>query len=306
MSGPHVSGPSQPAVSMAGWLEGTVALVTGAGGGIGAAIARQLAAASASVAVVDRDADSADATVNAIVATGGRAVAIVADISRPEQRRQLVGDVVAGLGEVDILVNNAADHGVRHRFLDVTEAEWERILATNLTATAFLAQAVAPGMARRGGGAIVNLAAIQAALPVPTYASYVATKGGIISLTRALAVELSPHGIRVNAIAPGAIASGSTVDALAASGDPTGSAPTLLGRMGTVEEVANACVFLASDAASFVTGTMLVVDGGRSLSREPDPFATFGTLTRADTSTIPASPGGRDTTRPGKAPGGRR
>jgi len=301
-----MSGSVEPTAPMAGWLEGTVALVTGAGGGIGAAIARQLAAASASVAVVDRDAATADATVEAIASAGGRALAIVADISRPEPRRRLVGEVVAGLGEIDILVNNAADHGIRHRFLDVTEAEWERILATNLTATAFLAQAVAPSMARRGGGAIVNLAAIQAALPVPTYASYVATKGGIISLTRALAVELSPHGIRVNAIAPGAIASGSTVDALAASGDPTGSAPTLLGRMGTVEEVANACVFLASDAASFVTGTMLVVDGGRSLSREPDPFATFSTLTRADTSTTPATDDERDAGHLRQTPGGSR
>lgn len=301
-----MSGSVGQAAPMAGWLDGSVALVTGAGGGIGAAIARQLAAASASVAVVDRDATTADATVEAILSAGGRAVAIVADISRPEQRRRLVGEVVAGVGEVDILVNNAADHGVRHRFLDVTEAEWERILATNLTATAFLAQAVAPGMARRGGGAIVNLAAIQAALPVPTYTSYVATKGGIISLTRALAVELSPHGIRVNAIAPGAIASGSTVDALAASGNPNASAPTLLGRMGTVEDVAAACVFLASDAASFITGTMLTVDGGRSLSRAPDPFATFGALTRADTFTTPATDDEGDAAQVTQTPGGSR
>ncbi len=277
-----MSPPDTPGPSMAGWLDGRVALVTGAGGGIGAAVARRLAAAGASVGVVDRDATTAESTVRAITAAGGQAIAVVADIARPSERNRLVEEVTDGLGGVDILVNNAADHGSRHGFLDVTEEEWERIVATNLTATAFLSQAVAPAMTARGRGVVINLAAIQAMLPVATYVSYVATKGGIVSLTRALAVELSPHGIRVNAVAPGAIASGSTANALAASGDPTGSAPTLLGRMGTVEEVADVCVFLASDAASFVTGAVLVVDGGRSLSRAPDPFATFGVLARPD------------------------
>ncbi|MCL4423780.1 MAG: SDR family oxidoreductase [Actinobacteria bacterium] len=268
--------PSEPS---GGVLAGKVALVTGAGSGIGAAIARRMAAAGAAVAVVDRVATTAQSIVAEITASGCLAVSMSADLSHPDERQGILDQVVRALGPVDILVNNAADHGARHGFLEVSAEEWERIIATNLTASAFLSQAVAPSMITRGAGTIVNLVAIQAKLPAPTYASYVTTKGGLVSLTKALAVELSPHGIRVNGIAPGAIGTASTTDALAASGQPTGQAPTLLGRMGTAEEVAEVCLFLVSPAASFVTGAIVVVDGGRSLSRQPDPFATFGAMT---------------------------
>ena len=263
----------RPAATMSGWLEGRVAFVTGAGSGIGADIARRMSGAGAKVAVVDRNGRAAEATAAAIRSEGGEACAILADLSVPAQRRESLAEASARLGAVDVLVNNAADHGVRHGFLEVPEDEWDRVLATNLSATAMLCQAAAPAMAEAGGGAIINLAAIQASLPLPTYVSYVATKGGIIALTRALAVEFGSLGIRVNAVAPGAVTSGSTRDALAQSGNPDASAPTLLGRMGTGDDIASACVFLASEAASFVTGAMLVVDGGRSLSREPDPLA---------------------------------
>ena len=265
----------RPAATMSGWLEGRVAFVTGAGSGIGADIARRMSGAGAKVAVVDRNASAAEATAAAIRSEGGETCAIHADLSVPAQRRKSLAEASSQLGAVDVLVNNAADHGVRHGFLEVPEDEWDRVVATNLSATAMLCQAAVPAMAEAGGGAIINLAAIQASLPLPTYVSYVATKGGIIALTRALAVEFGSLGIRVNAVAPGAIASGSTRDALAQSGNPDGASPTLLGRMGTGEDIANACVFLASEAASFVTGATLVVDGGRSLSRQPDPLADF-------------------------------
>ena len=258
---------------MSGWLDGRVAFVTGAGSGIGADIARRMAYAGACVAVVDRDGDAARATAASIEVDGGRSWPVVADLSVASERRSALDEAVSKLGSVDVLVNNAADHGKRHDFLEVDQDEWDRVLATNLTATAMLCQAVAPSMAQSGSGAIINLAAIQASLPLPTYVSYVATKGGIVSLTKALAVEFGPLGIRVNAVAPGAITSGSTQRALIESGNPDATSPTLLGRMGTGDDVASVCVFLASAAASFVTGAVLAVDGGRSLSRQADPLS---------------------------------
>lgn len=257
------------------FLSGKTALVTGAGGGIGAAIATTLAAAGASVALVDRDSTGAGQTEAEISRSGARALSFVGDISDATEREHLMESIRSLLGPIDVLVNNAADHGQRISFCELESTEWERIISTNLTAAAFFAREVAPSMIERGEGCIINLAAIQAQLPVPTYAAYVTSKGGIISLTRALAVELSPQGIRVNAIAPGAISTPSTSTALEQSGSELEKAPTLLGRMGTAQDIAEVARFLASPSASFITGSVLVVDGGRSLSREPDPLASF-------------------------------
>ncbi|MDA8195695.1 MAG: SDR family oxidoreductase [Actinomycetota bacterium] len=259
-------------------LEGKVCLVTGGGGGIGAAISLLLGQSGARIAVVDRDLEGAARSADEIGSTGGSAVAIQSDISIASERIRAYEQAQEAFGAIDILVNNAADHGSRSKFLDVSIEEWERILSTNLSATWHFSQLVAPQMIEKQEGSIINLGAIQASLPVATYASYVATKGGILSLTKALAVELSQYGVRVNAISPGAIASPSTQSALSNLGTNQ-KAPTLLGRMGTSHDVAQGVLFLASPASSFVTGENIVIDGGRSLSRDPDPFASFSNRT---------------------------
>lgn len=254
-------------------LSGRSALVTGAASGIGAAIASELAGRGASVVLVDRDEAAVSARAAAISAAGRSAVPRTVDLGDlsavADFAEALLGEAVP-----DILVNNAADHGQRRPLAEVPLEEWERVVATNLLAPALLAQRLGGAMAERGSGVIVNLTAIQAQLPAPTYVPYVASKGGLLALTRALALELSPAGVRVVSVSPGAIATGSTSGALATAG--AGEAlPTLLGRMGTAEDVASVVADLVGPGWSFVTGSEVVVDGGRLLSRAPDPMAAL-------------------------------
>lgn len=247
-------------------LEGRVAIVTGAAGGIGSAICRRLADDGALLVATDRESTE-------LRDLDG--VTVPVDLAVPESRDAIIAAAVRELGRVDILINNAADHGSRRPLLDSPDAletldeEWDQVLATNLTAAAALSRAAAEDMIKRRAGVIINITAIQERLPVAGHAAYAASKGGLVALTRALATELSPLGIRVNGVAPGMIGT----PALQANRGADAASATLLGRDGTPNELAAAVAFLASDDASFITGVNLTVDGGRTISRRYDPLA---------------------------------
>ncbi|HEU4448750.1 MAG TPA: 3-oxoacyl-[acyl-carrier-protein] reductase [Gaiellaceae bacterium] len=237
-------------------LEGKVALVTGGSRGIGAAISRELARAGARVAVNYRSgSDAAEA-----VAAEIDGLAVGANVGDPAEAQALVAGVEAELGDVDVLVNNA---GVTRDTLiaRMSDEDWDEVIATNLRGAFNTCRAVSRKMLRRRAGSIVNLSSVVGIHGNPGQANYAASKGGIIGMTKALARELGTRGVRVNAVAPGYISTELT-NVLSEEIRGTILANTPLGRLGEPEDVAAAVRFLASDAAAFVTGEVLLVDGG--------------------------------------------
>jgi 2-dehydro-3-deoxy-D-gluconate 5-dehydrogenase len=241
-------------------LAGRVAVVTGANTGIGRAIACALAEAGADIAAVGRS--PSDETIAEVRAMARKAISIVGDLSSIEPVERIVAETVDALGRIDILVNNA---GIikRNDALNVTEDEWDDVVNTNLKSVFFLSQAAARRMLQIGGGKIINIASMlsfQGGVRVPSYA---ASKSGIAGLTKALANEWASHGISVNAIAPGYIATNNTA---ALQADETRNQQILAripaGRWGEPSDLGGAAVFLASDAARYVHGHILAVDGG--------------------------------------------
>ena len=248
-------------------LAGKVVLVTGAQQGIGRAMTVEFARAGADIAInwLDNQ-DDAERVADEVRSSGRRATLLQADIGRIEQAQSMVSAAEEGLGPIDVLINNA---GVFPRvpFLEMTERDWDHVLDVNLKGACFCAQAVAKTMVSAGRpGVIVNLTSGAAFRSSPRGVHYVASKGGILSMTRAMALELAPYRIRVNAIAPGLTDTaqpryGSSEAELA---ETARAIP--LGRMARPEEIARAAVFLASDDAGFVTGQTLHVNGGSYLA----------------------------------------
>ncbi len=243
-------------------LEGRVAIVTGAGGGLGHGICPSLACAGAAVACVDRDAGRAKEIARRISDAGGRALALEADVSDPGSVSAVVERVVTELGGVDVLVNNAAIYP-RREWTEITPQEWDQVLGTNLRSYFLCARAVFDSMRERGGGRIVNLSSVTFFVGLPHLLDYVSSKGGVVGFTRALAREAGPAAVTVNAIAPGAF----PTDAEKIHPDPEAYNQWVLDqqslkRRGTAEDVGNLVVFLASDAASFITGQTILIDGG--------------------------------------------
>ncbi len=247
-------------------LEGRVALVTGASRGIGWAIAETFAEHGAEVVLAARDQSALDRRAGSLAARGHKAHAMAFDTADRAAATEAVAAVAAEHGRLDILVNNA---GIVHRDLisELADADWDRVIETDLTAAFRLAREAAKPMVAQGRGRIINTASIMATVARPAVASYVAAKGGLAAFTRALAVEFGAEGITSNAIAPGYISTEMTADLEA---NPEFNAfvrtRTPLARWGRPEEIGAVALFLASDAGSYVNGHLLVADGGLTVA----------------------------------------
>jgi NAD(P)-dependent dehydrogenase (short-subunit alcohol dehydrogenase family) len=245
-------------------LKDRVALVTGGSRGLGKAVALALADAEADVAVTARTAADLEQTAAEVRASGRRALTVRADLSRSEEVTALAETVLGHFGHVDILVNNAAVLSETH-LLELTETEWNEVLDTNLKAVFLLSQAIARAMAGRGTGAIINVASYNSIRGAAGLGAYTASKGGLLTLTKTMAIEWARYGIRVNAICPGLIRTdlnSQFLDTPYGEGLIRSTVPAK--RAGRPDEVVGAVIYLASDAATYVTGASLLVDGGKS------------------------------------------
>jgi NAD(P)-dependent dehydrogenase (short-subunit alcohol dehydrogenase family) len=243
-------------------LEGRRALITGASRGIGQALAAGLARAGADVAVAARDLKSVEAAAEAIRAERHNATALAIDVRDAAGAGQAVERVRRELGGLDILINNAGVEDVRDS-LEVDEALWDKIMDTNLKGAFFCAQAAARGMAEAGGGAILNVCSLTSEVGVPTAVPYGASKSGLLGITRALAAEWAPRGIRVNGIGPGYFRTALTdVFYRDAKWQEAMLTKIPMRRFGHLDDLVGAAIFLCSDAAAYITGQCLYIDGG--------------------------------------------
>jgi 3-oxoacyl-[acyl-carrier protein] reductase len=246
-------------------LQGKVALVTGAGGGFGEGIARLFAAEGAKVVCADMRAEAAAAVASDI---GEAAVGVPGDVSRGPDVQAMVDAAVSGFGGIDIVVNNA---GTTHRnrpMLEVGADEFDRVYAVNVKSIYWMAQAAVPAMRRQGrGGSLINISSTAGIRPRPGLVWYNGSKGAVNTITQCMATELAPDNIRVNSVCPVIGATNLLTEFMGVPDTPENRARFLasipLGRMSTPADIANACLWLAEDASSFITGVLLPVDGGR-------------------------------------------
>ena len=245
-------------------LTGKAALVSGAGGGIGRAICLAFAEADAAVACCDIDAGLAEETARLARNAGGRAIAQPCDVSVQAQTEAAAAAATQAFGRVDILVSGAAPHDPSGTVLETSLADWNRVLAVNLTGSFLLSRAALPCMIEAGGGSIIFIASQLGRVGSAGRAAYCATKGALIQLAKVMAIDHAGQNIRVNTLSPGGVETQRTLQRYGSfeAGRQTLGPKHLLGRLGQPQEIAAAALFLASDASSFVTGSDLLVDGG--------------------------------------------
>lgn len=256
-------------------LEGIRVVVTGGGSGIGRASCMRLAAEGGHVLVTDRDGRAAEATAAEIAVAGGRAAAATLDVSGEDVDAQLASLLDEHLGGIDALVNNAGV-GAAGTILETTEADWRRLFSVNVDGVFRCSRAVLPAMLERGSGSIVNMASVAGVVGLTNRYAYCATKGAVVAMTRAMALDYARMGVRVNCICPGTIHTPWVESFAAEAPDPAAfraqmSARQPVGRMGTAPEIAAAVAYLCSDDASFMTGSELIIDGGLSAGVPPPP-----------------------------------
>src|SRR6266480_1442988 len=255
----HVEGPP---------MSGRVALVAGASKGIGAATAEAFAAAGAAVVLAARDTTALKAVADGIQARGGRALAVGADVTDVASMRDVVDRAVTVFGRLDAAFNNASAGPLPAPLADIDADEFDRGIATNIRGTFLGMKFQIPAMLQNGGGAIVNMASVAGVTGMANLAAYVAGKAGIIGLTKVAALDYADHGIRANVVAPGPIVT-HHLQAAGQEAQRQAGLATPMRRTGTVAEVADTVLWLCSDRASFITGTVIPIDGGQSAGNKP-------------------------------------